>query len=66
MDEYFKEAIPDYQKALMIAKLRSEITRETNEEYPSLSQQELEIKQQEAFSSLEKMLIEEAKVINKD
>jgi len=66
VDEYFKEAIPDYQKALMIAKLRSEITRETNEQYPSLSQQDLEIKQQEAFSSLEKMLIEEAKVINKD
>lgn len=65
LDEYFQEAIPDYQKALMIAKLRSEIARETNEQYPSLSQQDLEIKQQEAFSSLEKKLIEEAQVINK-
>jgi len=62
IDEFFKEAVPDYQKALIIAKLRSQIATETGMKYKSLSPEELEIKKKEEFKKLEQELIEKAHV----
>lgn len=62
VDEFFKEAVPDYQKALIIAKLRSQVAKETSIRFKSLSQEELEIKKKEEFKKLEQELVEKAHV----
>ncbi|HBQ26147.1 MAG TPA: hypothetical protein DD791_07125, partial [Syntrophomonas sp.] len=60
--EFFKEAVPDYQKALIIAKLRSQVAKETSIRFKSLSQEELEIKKRTEFKKLEQELVEKAHV----
>ncbi|HBQ86074.1 MAG TPA: hypothetical protein DD811_06310, partial [Syntrophomonas sp.] len=62
VDEFFKEAVPDYQKSLMIAKLRSQVAEEIRTQFKSLSQEELETKQKAEFKTLEQELIEKAHV----
>ncbi len=62
VDEFFKEAVPDYQKALIIGKLRSQVAKETSMQFESLSQQELEVRQKAEFKKLEQELVEKAQV----
>ncbi|MGS0765210.1 hypothetical protein [Syntrophomonas curvata] len=62
VDEFFKEAVPDYQKALIVGKLRSQVAKETSMQFKSLSQQELEVKQKAEFKKLEQELMEKAQV----
>lgn len=62
VDEFFKEAVPDYQKSLMLAKLRSQVAEEIRTQFKSLSQEELETKQKAEFKTLEQELIEKAHV----
>jgi len=62
VDEFFKEAVPDYQNALIIGKLRSQVAKETSMQFKSLSRQELELKKKEEFKKLEQELMEKAHV----